>query len=184
MSSPRRIAASRANGALSSGPKTPETRQVSAQNALCHGLTAETVVLGTESQERFQQLLDSYLLRFQPRDRVEADLVEEMVVAKWRQRRLWSIESASLDFEMDRQDARLRADSVETGHSALQAIAFKSLADKSNSLDLLNRYETRLRHACERAMIGFQFLHSQPNEPSPTIEQHLEGTPVQISTAA
>ena len=100
MSSLRRIAASRANGALSRGPKSPETLRVSAGNSLRHGLTARTVLLTNESPQLFQESLNAYLLRLQPRDQVEADLVEEIVVAKWRQRRLWGIETASLNLEM------------------------------------------------------------------------------------
>jgi hypothetical protein len=86
MSSLRRINSSRANGAKSRGPVTPGGKRISSGNALRHGLAAESVVLSTESRPRFEALLDSYMEKFQPRDQVEADLVEEMAVSKWRQR--------------------------------------------------------------------------------------------------
>ena len=173
MSSLRRIVASRANGALSHGPKTPETRQISAANSISHGLTAKTVLLANESQERFQEALDAYFLRLQPRDRVEADLIEEIVVAKWRQRRLWTIEAASLNLEMERQDPNLHTEFSRLDEPTRQAMAFKTLADHSHSLHLLNRYETRLGQTCERALLNLRFLRLMPNEPSPTTEQSI-----------
>ena len=172
MSSLRRIAASRANGALSQGPKSPETLRVSAGNSLRHGLTARTVLLTNESPTLFQESLNAYLLRLQPRDQVEADLVEEIVVAKWRQRRLGGIEAASLNLEMARQDSDLKA-RCNVEEPIRQAIAFKTLADESSSLHLLNRYETRLIQTCERALLNLRFLRMMPNEPSPIIEQNI-----------
>ncbi len=178
MSSLRRIAASRANGALSCGPKSPETRRISAANSLRHGLTAKTVLLANESHERFQQALDAYLLRLQPRDQVEADLIEEIVVAKWRQRRLWGMETASLNLEMERQDATLTIEFKRLDEPTRQAMAFKTLADESSSLHLLNRYETRLGQTCERALLNLRFLRLMPdplppNEPNPVIGQSI-----------
>src|SRR5687767_12832283 len=81
MSSRRRILASRANGAKSLGPKTTEGKCRASQNALRHGMAAETLVLTNESRSRFEALLAAYIERFQPRDEVEADLIEEIVAA-------------------------------------------------------------------------------------------------------
>ncbi|MGI8743222.1 MAG: hypothetical protein ACR2NN_11760 [Bryobacteraceae bacterium] len=62
------------------------------------------------------------------------------------QHRLWSIQTATLDLEMDRQDSKIRKEfgeqeSGKCDERTRQAIAFKSLADESASLHLLNRYE-------------------------------------------
>ena len=45
MPSDRKIAANRANGALSRGPKTPEGKARSARNSLKHGLLARAILL-------------------------------------------------------------------------------------------------------------------------------------------
>src|SRR3981081_2605014 len=105
MSSNLQIQASRANGAKSRGPVTPEGRARSSQNAIRHGFNAQTLVLGNESPDEFEKLLLSYIARWQPADAVEMDLVEEMVAAKWRQRRMWGVETAAYDLRMEQQEA-------------------------------------------------------------------------------
>jgi hypothetical protein len=87
MPSLRRILASRANGARSLGPVTPEGKARSSCNALRHGLLAKCVVLSNESPAGFQELHDQFVNRFGPADGVEDGLLEEMVAASWRLRR-------------------------------------------------------------------------------------------------
>src|SRR3954451_10465378 len=97
MSSLRRIEASRANGARSQGPVTPEGKKRSARNAMRHGLLADIVVLEGEGRENFQILLDQHVERLQPADGVEYALVEEMASSYWRLHRNWAIETRLLD---------------------------------------------------------------------------------------
>jgi hypothetical protein len=96
MSSLRRIAASRANGALSRGPVTPTGKRASSQNAVRHGLLARCVVLEEESGDSFETLLQMHLDRLQPADGMEFGMIEEMASSYWRQRRAWAIETRML----------------------------------------------------------------------------------------
>src|ERR1700730_3351897 len=103
------IDAARINGAKSRGPKTPEGKAASSMNALRHGLTAKAILLTNENPEAYTRLADAYYEKFQPADDVECDLVDEMVIAKWRQRRDWSNEAALFDLEMDHQTKKVDA---------------------------------------------------------------------------
>src|SRR5205814_3211982 len=103
MTSQLRSDTARANGAKSKGPVTEEGKQQSSRNALKHGLTARhSMLLACEDEDQFQQVVDDYLSTYQPTNPVERDLVEEMISAKWRMRRLKTIEVALIDYEMER----------------------------------------------------------------------------------
>jgi hypothetical protein len=106
MSTKRKIDSARANGGKSHGPATEAGRKKSSMNALKHGLTARTVVLSNENDDEYTDLLQSYVQKFQPADPVEMDLVVEMVNAKWRQRRLFLIESGLYELQMLKQKRR------------------------------------------------------------------------------
>ena len=103
MSSKRKLASARANGSKSCGPITPEGRLNSALANQRHGLTAQTLTLTNESEAVLIQMQQEYTHQFQPVGPVEMDLVEALAVAKWQERRIWTIQTATLDLRMDSQ---------------------------------------------------------------------------------
>ena len=171
-SSARRIASSRANGALSLGPITAEGKARSAQNALVHGLTANTVVLSMESREQFDALADRYFNFFQPIDPVQEDSVEELAVSKWRVRRIWNLEHSIIDAQMDLQNAELEKTFAHIDPPLRLGAAVKALHEQSNVLPNLSRYEVRHRRVYDSALnrLGYRPAPRKspvPNEPSP-----------------
>ena len=169
MSSQRRIDASRANGSLSKGPITPEGEARCCQNARTHGLTANSVVVAAEDKAQFQALLDSYISHYAPENPVERDLVEEMAVCKWRQRRVWTIEAAAIDVQTDRQQPTVDAEFTQIDDAARLSIAMTSLCADTPLLPTLSRYEWRNRRAYQRNMTHLDKIRR--NRPSPTIGQ-------------
>src|SRR6266436_1637902 len=103
MSTINQVSASRANGARSLGPVTPEGKKRSSMNAVRHGLLARCVVLDNESRECFDQLLAQFLDCFRPANDVEFGMIEEMIAACWRQRRAWAIETSLLDIAISKE---------------------------------------------------------------------------------
>jgi hypothetical protein len=92
--SPARAAASRRNGAKSHGPKTPEGKARSAQNALKHGLRSQKhVVLPGESAAEFEALEASLLEELAPVGALQAALARRVVAATWRLERAERIEA-------------------------------------------------------------------------------------------
>jgi hypothetical protein len=181
MSSLRRIRASRANGDLSRGPKTPQGKQRSARNSLRHGLLARCVVLQDECPETFAALLADHIARLQPADGLELGMVEHMAASDWRLRRAWALETRLLDKQIAAQAAGPTLDRM--------ADAFSGLAE-GPAIALIHRYEARLHLMYQRSLHNLLILrlstaqtplppnHALPNEPSPISEHLLPPAPV------
>ncbi len=150
MSSQQKIDSARTNGAKSHGPKTEAGRKISSQNAVTHGLYAKGVVIAMESREQYPEMLDAYLQQFQPEGPIENDLVEEMVAAKWRQRRLWAVEADLLEDQMILQKAKL--DDDDTDYDAITPLSFAYDALANSTLSFLTRNESRLERAYTRSL--------------------------------
>ena len=170
----------RANGAKSHGPATPAGKAKSAGNSLRHGLSAQTIVLPGESAGDFQALLAAHVQRFRPADSIEMDLVESMAVARWRLRRIASIEANMLANAMSDTD---RLHHAPQNHDQRLARVFK---DCSGQIDLLTRYEGSLNRTFDRALRQLQLLQRTPsappreelqNEPKPAPSGHEEDLP-------
>ncbi len=164
MSSLRKILSSRANGARSRGPVTPQGMERSSQNARRHGLLSKCAVLEEESREVFESLLAQYENRFQPADDIEFGMIEEMMSAYWRLRRAWAIETRLLEDQITGAPADDALGSITAAFSA---------AAGPGPLALMHRYETRLHMMYQRALHNLFLLRASaiPNEPNPDSEQ-------------
>jgi hypothetical protein len=174
MSSPLKSETARINGARSHGPKTPQGKARSSQNALRHGLTADYNVLPTESLDDFQILHQSHIDRYHPADAVEMELVQTMAIARWRLRRIGIIESGMFENEIERSRVHLDQLCVHLHDDNRLAMAFRNLANEGKALTLLLRYESSLNRTFERALKQLADLQSQrvQNEPTePIIEK-------------
>src|SRR5215213_10127652 len=104
MSSKQKRMQARRNGAKAAGTKSPEGIKRSSANALKHGLQAKAHVLSNESQPEYDYLREQYVHRFQPKDSIELDLVDDMVGARWRLRRIAMLQTARFELQMGRCD--------------------------------------------------------------------------------
>jgi hypothetical protein len=93
MSSFRQIEANRRNARLSTGPVTKEGKSKSRQNALRHGLTAETVIDALEDAEEYAAFEMAVTADYDAQSAVERELVLRLASLLWRLRRATAIES-------------------------------------------------------------------------------------------
>jgi hypothetical protein len=93
MTSLRQIEANRRNARLSTGPVTEEGRKRSRQNALRHGLTAETVIDALEDAEDYAAFEMAVTADYDAQSAVERELVLRLASLLWRLRRATAIES-------------------------------------------------------------------------------------------
>jgi hypothetical protein len=93
MTSFRQIEANRRNARLSTGPVTEEGKKKSRQNALRHGLTAETVIDPLEDAEDYAAFEMAITADYDAQSAVERELVLRLASLLWRLRRATAIES-------------------------------------------------------------------------------------------
>ena len=75
-----------------------------------------------------------------------------MIVCTWRLRRIWQAETAGIDLQMDEDSIEIAQKYKVIDQPCRGAIAFKHLADQSNFLDLLQRYDRSLSRQFDRAL--------------------------------
>jgi hypothetical protein len=175
---------SRANGAKSHGPKSAETRAISSQNALRHGLTAcHTTVLKCENRDEFENAIQHYFSTYHPADDEQEALVNEMISARWRIRRLRIVETQLINLEMIRNQAEIEKKYGQTDGCTQLTEAMSNLMEDVHSLALITRYESRLfrmhdrcyrilrelRRTGDRSPHGIQPAQSVETEPQPPL---------------
>ncbi len=147
MPTQNQIDANRLNAQKSTGPKTPGGKYNSSQNAITHGLFSKSLLLPGESADRFNGLMAAYINHFNPADPYELELVETMAANRWRLRRTWTLETASLAREQEEQAAATRGEDppVKT------VLAHRNLMNPPRSLESLSRQEVRCDRNYHRA---------------------------------
>jgi len=159
---PERAAASRRNGAKSRGPKTPEGKERSAQNALEHGLRAETcVVAGAESAEAFAALEAALIDELAPDGALQRVLAERIARAAWRLERAERIEGQLFDHHGEGLAlALVRASNGSGAFDTLLRYRGTAMAELWRSLRMLKALQAEVR-----AGVGEAAPRDIPNEP-------------------
>ena len=96
MTSFRQIEANRRNALRSTGPTTEGGKRRSRQNALRHGLSAETVVEIVEDVDDYRGFEAAIIADYDARTAVERELVLRLASVLWRLRRATMIEAELL----------------------------------------------------------------------------------------
>ncbi len=133
MSTPRQIAASRANEAKPLGPVSLQGKIAACRNSTRHGLFAKNIVLEAEDTGRFLELVECLFQEHHPRTATEKLVVENIPAARWRHWRIWGMQKAAFDDEVAAPSA--------TDDPPLRAVlAWHNSADSMRTHELL-RYE-------------------------------------------
>jgi hypothetical protein len=92
--SPRKLEANRKNAQRSTGPKTPEGKLKSSQNAITHGIFVKQYVSGAtpETVDEMKKLADGFWEHYQPVGMIEEMLVEKLCIETARYSRVVRLE--------------------------------------------------------------------------------------------
>ena len=134
--SPARLAANAANAQHSTGPRTPEGRARSSQNARTHGLTARDVIVEPHEREEFEQFLNRYQTDVAPQDAVQLSVFDDLVAAAWDLRRI------------RRMQVRACSDTTRTAEQL------------EKDLDRLYRYKTCIERTFHRSLKELKALQT------------------------
>ena len=103
MTSLRQIEANRRNAQKSTGPKTVSGKERASQNAIRHGLTAETIITPLEDPEDYKAFEAAITADYDAETAVERELVLRLASLLWRLRRATSIETGLLQIQSEIQ---------------------------------------------------------------------------------
>ena len=167
---------------IATGPRTPEGKARSSQNALKHGLTSATsALMPTEDPAEYAQFCQDMHNDLRPRPGLESALVERIIQFSWRLRRVPAAEAALFDHAREVQLYRLKGQNArrqykdpdipplpEPPESAAGALAalYAHCDDKTNPFARLARYEAHLDRALARALKQLHDLQRRPDQDS------------------
>jgi hypothetical protein len=173
--SPKRLAANRANAAKSTGPRTPQGKARSSQNARKHIFTASTfAVVRLEDLQEIARLREDLISVYQPVNSQELFALERVALAQHSILRGARLESGffttCLDASFDNggEPTRLMTPAIAgdgdievtraQNRNFLLGDGFHRLSRESNSFTLLLRYQAQAERHYRRAIEEFDRL--------------------------
>ena len=179
--SDKRRAANQANAKHSTGPKTPEGKARSAQNARQHGFTASTfAVVRIEDLDEIAKLKADLITSYKPQNSQELFAIERIALAQQSLLRVARLEAGlfttAFNTAVDRPGPLRQAEVIggieitrAQNQSYLVAEGFHQMTKTSNSWALFLRYQAQAERQYRRALEEFDRLkplrEEIPNEP-------------------
>ena len=171
MTSLRQIESNRRNAQRSTGPKTQSGKARSSQNAVRHGLTAETVIGLLEDPADYQAFEQAVTTAYDAETAVERELVLRLASLLWRLRRATSVETGLLQIQCEAStasDPALPGEVCEVieifqfgrdSNGRELARCFLRLADLDSGIfERLGRYEAALWRQVRQTIFTLQHL--------------------------
>ena len=175
MATDAQIIANRINAKKSTGPRSPQGKDLVSKNAVKHGFCARQDIISSESRPNFELYREKILEELAPASPMESILAERIVSLSWRLKRAARIHNQTID-ALNTPDtsgplARLTKalvfkvqnlphdDTSESAHNlALGRLAIKDFSD-ARVLERLLMYERRIEHSLFKTMLEFQKLN-------------------------
>lgn len=148
------------NALRSSGPRTPLGKAASSKNALRHGILSKDAVLPDEDAGQLDALRSELMASLQPEGALEDFLVDRIVIAAWRLRRV-----AQVEIGVFRQESEsigcLMDDCADSDSPAVRkGLAFIRDCKGADAFSKISRYETALERGLFRNLHELQRLQA------------------------
>ena len=134
-------------------------------NAVKHGLTSNKMfVLQNENPAAWAELLEQCVTDYKPVTPLEETYVQAIAFALWRLRRIYSVQTAMVDLEMDGQAAAFDKNYETADETVRKTLAVRELLRDARPLTNISRYEVALQRAHDRAVNNLLNLRKLRNE--------------------
>jgi hypothetical protein len=130
----------------STGPRTEGGKMRSKMNALKHGLTSKSLVVGAEDPQKFRRFARRLIKELQPRDSIEHEIALDVVMSAWRRRRSYQVESGVFSAEAPSELG------IDPNDPRYEGLAFMRLSNDRDTITRLLRYEAAHRRSFYFAM--------------------------------
>jgi hypothetical protein len=162
VTSDKQIRANRQNALKSTGPKSPGGKAAARRNALTHGLLSTEMLLPGEDEAALVELCGRLIEEPRPVGELEGLLVERIIGAVWRLRRLGRVEAGIFAwerFEELAERAEREADKYESHPDAfLMEVIDTEITDAEKHKEALSRaQQMRSEQEAETATLGRTF---------------------------
>jgi hypothetical protein len=156
----QQLTANRANAQHSTGPNTTGGKKRSSQNALRHGITAQTTVMTDEDRIKHDEFCSNMMTDLAPVGSVETFLASSVAEEAWRLNHARAqcgniVAIGHFDGTGDIYDA---AQHPEV-HTAITAA--RTTRDHAKTLELISLYETRIRRSFEKYLEKLEKLQAE-----------------------
>jgi len=155
----RKAEANRKNAQRSTGPRTAEGKARVAQNAITHGLLSEKALLPDEDPQALEALAEAMRAAWKPEGAQEDLLVDWMIQALWRLRRLGHVEAGIFSWKQH----SILADRASRQAGTYERSALTAFSDAPEPLEITDPE----KH--QQAVADAEQMRARSNEPTATI---------------
>ena len=162
--SQKQLEANRQNALKSTGPKTPEGKALVALNPIKHGLLSKEVLLAHEDENSLVELGKRLRHQLAPVGELEIMLVDRIIAAFWRLRRILRIEKDLVDKkvseEIDKIDRRAWGRKKNKDSAPPPVNLYEALEYKFSYFESFQRYESHIERGMYKALHELQRLQA------------------------
>ncbi len=160
MTSEKQIQANRRNAQRSTGPQTPQGKAAVRLNANKHSLRSQEILLPGEDVEALKELDESLRAELQPVGELENLLVDGIVAANWRLRRLRRVEAGIFAWQLYEELAERAQQEAESYVStSADVLNDDIIRDKQKHQEaLFKAQQMKAEQDAETATLGRTFM--------------------------
>lgn len=162
--SQKQLEANRMNALKSTGPRTPEGKALVALNPIRHGLLSKEVLLQDEDESALVDLGKRLRHDLAPVGELEILLVDRIIAAAWRLRRILRLETEMIDYELqEKEQHKLTYSSRKKGKDIPTVTLWEAMEYGLKNRDVitkLQRYESHIERGMYKALHELQRLQA------------------------